>query len=505
MATEKSEADVPDAAEETSGARRPRSTSLKAVAALLVMLLPLAVGAGYLWGSNADIAATWGSAEGEQVAAPGAGGMNVDVNQIQDARRATGAAGTEAGFAKIGSGAAKDGAVELEKGAKTAKDGAKELSDGLTLLQNGTGELGTGAKNVSDGVNTMVDGLTGLVAAQTAVLGAIDEADKALKDSNDPRAPQLRKDLAGVKKQITTQGIDANAVDQANKLKSGAKELASQLNDPGAPYHDGIYSAAKGAKELSTGMAELHTGTKELRDGLVTVDRQVTNTDQKIAEAKRALPVPTANQIDAANGGAASGDADADTGAVAALAPTIAVLVAALAMFGAALLWSSDWLRGLFRDALSWPRRVVVAGAVTAVVAAVASVALFAVAEGFTWQRGLAGVGVVVLAALAAGLMTAASQRIFGRTTGRYVVAIGSILQVGIVGVVWRTSMATDIPEAAQAAAALMPLHYPTMALTSIGNATSGPLVWIGVGVLAVLAVISEAVLVMFGRPENEE
>ena len=502
MVPETPEAEVrDDTVIDDRGDRRKPGGTLKAMAALLVLLLPLAVGAGYLWGSNSSIANSWGSQQDDVVAAPGAGGMNVDVNQIQDVRRNLGAAGTEAGFAKLGAGSAKEGAVELEKGAKSAKDGSKELADGMGALQNGTGELGRGAKSVSDGVTTMVDGLTGLVAAQTAVLGAIEQADTALKDSKDPKAPQLRKDLGSVKKQLLVEGLDADAIDKANKLKDGAKQVSYQLNEPGAEYHDGIYTATKGAKDLNAGLAELHTGTKTLRDGLVTVDRQTTSTNQKIGDAKRAMPVPSQKQLEAAGGQTTDSE---NIGRVAALAPTIAVLIAALAMLGAALVWGTDWARELLRrrsfNALS---RGALALGITAGVAATAAVALFAVADGFTWQRGLASVGILLLAASTAGLMTAATLRLFGPQMGRYLVIIGSIVQVGIVGVVWRTSMATEIPELAQAAAALMPLHYPTMALTAIGNAADGPLIWVGVGVLALLAVVSEAILVFVDRPSR--
>lgn len=202
----------------------------------------------------------------------------IDVGQVQDARRAIGEAGTQAGFLNAGMGQAtegigelKDGGTELVDGTGQVRKGAADLATGMTELQAGTGRLGAGAKEIAAGAGTIADNVGLVNVAVGQVEAALGPAKEALRASGDPNAGDAVADLEALERQLATVDFDAIA-GEAERFRRGADDMSYQLNTPGAPYRDGIYNATAGAAALRTGTEELDEGAKKLDGGLRELD-----------------------------------------------------------------------------------------------------------------------------------------------------------------------------------------------------------------------------------------
>ena len=139
---------------------------------------------------------------------------------------------------------------------------------------------------------------------------------------------KLREDLGTLRQQATTFTLDDTTKSQLEEMKTGSREIAQQLSEPGQPYHDGIYTATKGAQDLNAGLGkattDLETALKSVDDlstGSARIDTMAKNTQAKIGEIQRALPT-------------AQSHTDTNTRT---LAPMYAVLIAAGVLFGATI------------------------------------------------------------------------------------------------------------------------------------------------------------------------
>lgn len=429
----------------------------------LLLLVPLLAGMIYGAATNLEPASSWSAAE--PAAAPGA-------TDLVPARRAAGEASSQAGFLKNGTaelvdGSAKlaDGAGKLSEGAAAANKGAGELSQGMIQIQAGTGQLGDGAVKVADGVAQAVDQVQGIGLIQGQIVTEIDKVDAELAKNPDPKAAEFRKQLAEFKKQVEGFKLDGAVVDQLAQLRSGSREIANQLAVPGYGYHDGIYSATKGSKELAAGLAELDKGLAEastgagaLRDGATKVDGMAKTNKEKIGAVQRALP---------------ANPAPASTEPTPMLVPLFGFLIAALVMVGAT--FSNKW-------------RWLLAVALGMVLVVVLGVDLSATAA-----LGLAGV--LLLAGLASALFSNALVRLAGAKIGRPIVYGVVLLQVALVGWVWKQASVSGVSDIWAAISGLMPLGYATSGLSAFGNSGSLPMMALSCLVLAGISAASAVVL----------
>lgn len=508
----------------------PRKVGVRRAFLSLLLILPLIVGAAYVAGSGMGLSSAWIADGAEEGHAPGPV-PGIDVAQVQEARRAIGEANTQAGFLDAGMGRAtegigelKDGGTELVKGTGAIREGASDLSSGLNELQVATGRLGGGASDIAGGAGAIADGIGLVNVAIGQVEATIGPAKESARAAGDQTAVE---NLEALERQLGAVDFDALA-GEAERFRRGADELSYQLNTPGAPYRDGIFSAAAGADELRTATEELDEGAKkidgglkELNDGAPRLDEMAQTVADKVSEANRAMPVPTGEQLAAA--GLIDGEGD-EAGANATLAPTLAFLVSALVMLAASALWliatpgrsGRDGRGGRDGgdrdgrddrgggDAASrgvWSRVLpggAFAGALAGIVA-IGALVLFIMADGLDLLRGATSVIVLALAALAATALARAVLAVFGASWGRFVIVVGMLVQVGVIGWVWRTaaSAATGGTEMATAwgvVAALLPLHHPTAALTALGNDGSTLMWGSSAGVLLALVVIGALV-----------
>lgn len=438
------------------------------IGAGVLLALPLFVGTGIVAATQPDIATSWDAAGASAPVSADKG------DSLIDARKAVTDASGQAGLLKNGSGQLAKGTGELKEGSQPlrdggaqARDGAAQLSQGMVQLQAATGQMGAGAQEIADGVAPVVDNIVGLEAVRGQILGTLDRSLGDLKDAKDPKSAETRKQLTSFRDQVLSFELDAKTREDLLRLRDGSRELANQLNTPGYAYHDGIYTATKGAQELSAGLNQLSAGldqaaagVDELDKGAKRLDGMAERNSQKIAEVRRALPAP------------AAGTEEANAQDVRrTLAPLYAFLIAA------GVLLASAGRR--FTPVLG-----VATGAVLSVLAGVLAMILGS-GIGLPAAAGVAGIAALTIAASVLG--TLVLQRLLPKAgTG---IAIGlAVLQAGVVGWVWDAAATAQLSSAWNAAAALLPLHYATAGISSVGNAGSGGIIGLSAGVLSALA-----------------
>lgn len=437
-------------------------TALRRSLLALLLLIPLLAGTIYAAATKLEPAASWSE---EPAAAPGA-------TDLVPARRAAGEAASQAGFLKNGTGELSKGATQLadgtgklHEGATSASKGANDLSSGMVQLQAGTGQLGDGATKVADGVSKAVEQVQGIGLVQGQIVKEIDRVDADLAKSKDPQAAEFRKQLAEFRKQVDAFKLDGAMVDQLAQLRTGSREIANQLNVPGYGYHDGIYSATKGSKELANGLAELDKGLAEaqkgstdLKDGAAKVDGMAQTNKDKISNVQRALPADTA---------------PSPSEPAPQLIPLFGFLIALAVMLGS--VFSNRW-------------RWLLAVGIGAVLVLVLSTSLSA-------ASGVGMVAVIALAGLASALLSNAIVRLFGARIGRPAVYALMVVQAGLVGWVWKQASVSGVSEVWNAVCGLLPLGYATSGLSAFGNNGSLPMMILSCGVLAALAGASGYIL----------
>lgn len=440
----------------------------------LLLLIPLAVGTFFA----TDLASTW-SKEEEGAPVPMVSGAD-----LVPARRAAGEASTQADFVKRGTqelldGSTKlsDGMGELSSGASTASSAATQLSQGMTQLQAGTAQLADGATRVADGVEEAVGYVNQIGIVQKQLLAMIDQTDADLAKNPLPDAKKARERLAEVRPQVENFEFDATMVDQLAALRSGSREVANQLGKNGAQYHDGIYTATQGAQQLAQGLGQLEGGVNEakqgaddLKAGAERVDGMAQKTTDNIKGTARAIPVlPVVNEEE---------NEKPDTF----LPPLYSFLVSLVVLLTSAFV-------GLTRLPLWWKVG--------------SNVAIVGLGLILVWLLGtavsplaLGGIALVLALTAAVGALTATLlTRYFGQV-GYGIVLAGTLVQAGITGWVWESLTSGGAARWAQALAGIMPLNYPTAAITALGNGGNQVILWVGVAVLAALAGIAGGLIV---------
>lgn len=467
------------------------SSSIRHLLVVLLLLVPLVVGAAVAAATHLDPASAWSSGE-EPAAAPAAPAAPVPAAtpELVDARRAAGEAGAQAGFLTTGTGELVDGVADMKTGAEAlpgqfneAVTGAQQLHQGLVELQAGVGQLGAGAGEVADGVGGAVDQVIGLGALQGQLLEAIDATVADLDGVKDPDVVEARAQLLDLRGQVELIRLDGPVAEQLQALKDGSREIANQLGVPGYAFHDGIYSATRGAQDLSYGLTQAQDGVGEAVDGVAAlqegaqrVDDMATRTQDRITAVQRALPASPAPV------------GEVEEAVEPALSPLFALLIAALVMVG-----------GTFAGA-SRRRWVLVATTVGLTAAGVLLLWLMAPAS----TPAMLGWSTVVLAlgVVAAAVGTRALTGLLGVAGGAAAAGMLGLVQLGVVGWVWKTLTTSDVPAVWQIAANLSPLGWATSGLTVAGNDGSLGALWLSLGVLAAVGVIGLAGTVQGHRVE---
>ena len=444
----------------------------------LALALPLIGGAIYVAASGSDVSQTWNNSSDTTSGAPAAGGTGgIPPESLVGARRAAGEAGTQSGFLVTGTGELVAGVDKLTGSANDMTGATKELANGTQQLADGMTQI-QAASQVADGVDQAVEQVQGVIALQPQLLAAIDDADRKLAANPAPDAADARKQLAGFRSQVAGFKLGGGTVDQLAQLRSGSRDIANQLTQPGSQYHDAIYTATDGSKQLSSRMQEYATGVDaalasvgELHNGVQRIDGMAKATQDKTTAMQRALPAVT--QVQPAE------NTDSEPEKTSSLPPMYAFLIAALvSAAGVAYVWSTGGGR-------NWLNLLGVSGGL----ALVGSVLFALLANGLGVGSALLGVLTLCATAGVSVFGSSALLSLLGERWGRIALAVGSIAQVGVVGWVWKTSAAAETASWAQAISALMPLHYPTSALTTIGNAGSGSALAVALIVMLLLGV----------------
>ena len=461
---------------------KPEATGKRVIASIL-LAVPLLAGVGVAATSDTQIASTWTNSE-ESQGAPAA----VAMPDLSEVRRAVGNANAQSSMLQNGTKQLVDGTEKLKTGSQAlgdgvheARDGSQQLANGMTEIQAGTAQLGDGATKVADGVEVAVNQMVGLEAARGQILTAIEDAQSDVENSVDPRAAEMKQRLAEFHARVEAAALDEGTKAQLEELRSGSREVANQLAVPGYSYHDGIYSATKGSKDLASGLNRLSGGVDEatsgvdqLDEGVKKIDSMAQDTRAKLAAAQRALPAVTPGTQEAEEAGVSQS-----------LAPLYAFFIAAGIMLAAATR-VRDWRGGALA--------IVALGVLGAVLVAVLGVGM---SVGAAIIAGLVG----ALSAALSAAMTMALMRILGPRIGLGTSFFVLLAQVGIVGWVWNKAATESIASGLEALAALMPLNYPTLALSAVGNQVGGAALWVPLVVM--LALIGAAAASLKIVPES--
>ncbi|WP_342319255.1 YhgE/Pip domain-containing protein [Corynebacterium mayonis] len=177
------------------------------------------------------------------------------IGQLDD-----GAARLDAGVTELGS-----GAVQLNDGAKRLESGARELSNGLSTLKDGTRQLGDGAAQIDGGVQQLTGTLIPLLEQVQGVVGQV----RPVVDTLHSIGMTAEADRLNASISRLDPGNPENMVSQLNRLRAGTREMSYNLNDPNAPYLNGVNRLVDGSQQLANGSTELRSGTDRLVNGTV--------------------------------------------------------------------------------------------------------------------------------------------------------------------------------------------------------------------------------------------
>lgn len=449
----------------------------------ILLLVPLIIGTIVAAVTHIDAARSWSSGE-EPAAAP----VAAHGTELVDARRAAGEAGAQAGFLATGTRELVDGVAEMREQATVLPEqfdeavvGAQQLHQGLVELQAGVGQLGGGATEVADGVGGAVDQVVGLGAVQGQLIEAIDRTTRELEGSEDPRVLDARNQLIDLRGQVETLQLNGALADQLRALKDGSREIANQLSVPGYAFHDGVYSATRGAQDLSYGLTQAQggigdavAGVDTLDEGAQRIDDMATRTQDRIGAVQRSLPVTPTVDVALAEVPMAT------------LTPMYALLIATLVMLGGAFAGATrNW----------W----ILLGAVLGLTGLGVGL-LWLVATGLTATAAASSALVLALGAVAAAVATRVLLSLFGPVSGWLAAGVLGLAQIGLVGWVWKSLSATDVDGGWQMLANLSPLSWATAGLTTLGNEGSPQILWLALAVLGSMAVLGLSGVALGGR-----
>ena len=173
----------------------------------------------------------------------------------------------------------------------------------------------------------------------------------------------------------------------------------------------------------------------------------------------------------------------------------MAMLLAALVMLGgAALGWA--WINRLGRPVIT-----LTVGTIGLVAAG--TMLLWLLAGSISALGLVVGAFVMALGSLASTVLSRAVFARMGATPGLMTTAVAGIVQLGLVGFVWKTATTTDVASIWQVLANLTPLNWATTGLISAGNDGSGTMLWTSAIVLAAIVIIGFALAAISRKPQQ--
>lgn len=189
---------------------------------------------------------------------------------------------------------ARSGVDQLAGGIGTAADGATQLSAGVQRLNGGVQRLGNGAAQVSGGVDQLAGTLDQLSQAQNAAIAPLRQAAAQMRQVEATTGSGSSAGSAGVPvsvqletlaDQLESQGLGAGSsqLSDLHRLRDGARELSSALNDPSGEFLTGINALSDGATQLDNGLQRLGTGATTLVDGVRQLDEGAARLDEGAA------------------------------------------------------------------------------------------------------------------------------------------------------------------------------------------------------------------------------
>ncbi|AIU31533.1 ABC transporter permease [Corynebacterium ulcerans] len=187
-------------------------------------------------------------------------------------RAADGSAKLDEGAGKLQAGLAKgmSGAQQLNGGAHQLSDGTSQLVDGSSQLAAGAGRLAQGTARLGDGAQQIDAGVGKLTDTLIPVLTTAQNAAPQLQQAADALRAIGAVEQANKVQELATK-FDANNPDnqvaQLHKLKNGTATLATMLSDPNSEYYGGVLKLKDGIERLNTGAVKLNEGAGKLADG----------------------------------------------------------------------------------------------------------------------------------------------------------------------------------------------------------------------------------------------
>jgi putative membrane protein len=383
-----------------------------------------------------------------------------------------------------------DGAGQLSDGITLAHDGTVQLADGWVQYRDGIGQLGDGASQISGGVDLVVDQLTGFGEQQAGFTAQLEAAATQVAAFPTPGSQEAAAQIRGVVDTLNTQGLGPQTLGQLAELKSGARQLSSELNDPSSQFLTATGQIGDATVQLRDGLGQLDDGGKQLRDGtqqLVTsvepVPGIVSGIQTNVSEATAGLP--SAKEL----------SAPAETPAAVAVdeprAPVAPYLIAALVAVGA--VGAVSLVRVLSRDSrLRW-----IAAGIASLAVGVSAALAFAFSTPDGSIGALLGAGAFLLVSASAYLAAAgAIQRLLGAAVGQAVNVALLLVQVVVCGATYASNAAIW-----GQLSAFMPMAYTAAGAREIGYGTMTSTGWVAVALTVVLLFVSGLVYRGASRP----
>lgn len=474
------------------GILRQPTAALVAIAFPLVAAGAFALGAGYDLTPATEPAVSTADASSTDEAAPG--GTTGD--PLATSRKSLQEAGLpisflSGGVSQLTEGGTQlnDGVVQLADGISQAHDGTIQLADGFGQYRDGIGQLGDGASQISGGVDQVVDQLAGLGAQQAEFTGKLEAAAQQVDRFPHPGSDAISGEIRGVIDTLNAQGFGPSTLDQLQELKSGARQLSGELNDPSGQFLTATAQIGDATIQLRDGLGQLDDGGDQLRAGtdqLVTavgpVEGIVSGIQSSVQEATTALP--TAKEMSAQDAAAQESSADVAAAGISSggsSTPVAPYLIAALVAVGA--VGAVSLVRVLSVDSrFRW----------VAAVVAIAAVGVCA-ALAFAFTAPEAGIGSLLAAGAflvvsAAAYLAAAGaiQRLLGATVGQAVNVTLLLVQVGVCGAAYASSAAIW-----GQLASFMPMAYTAAGAREIGYGSMSSTGWLAIALTVVLLAVS--------------
>ncbi|NLG45656.1 YhgE/Pip domain-containing protein [Gordonia sp. (in: high G+C Gram-positive bacteria)] len=225
---------------------------------------------------------------------------------------------------------ADDGAQQLAAGSNelatnmvTARDGSAQLADGTTQLATGINAATTpllsllttvdssgikpsqyaaDAAAISSDLSDVLGVIGAAGAGQSQAEQAVSQVIAGLRNSADPNARALANALAPVKQFLQTQGLNAATTAKVDRLAKQSNTLAAQLGDRNSSLRSTLAMLESGeltgkVVELRNGADQLQAGAAQLHDGLI----QLSDGSNRLAAGADQLAQGTPQLLDGAD------------------------------------------------------------------------------------------------------------------------------------------------------------------------------------------------------------